>query len=315
MKTKFNLSLIPLLIMGAFFLTFTACEDDEEDDGQDLVGKWYLYNDVDIDIDDQGEEAEDDYYYNEYDYDFYAAEIYDITESTVTNYYNNSGADYGMDEMDYEISDGKIIVSIMDGSQTYYDTAEYHFDGEMLVIVSSQSEGGEEYYRNEMYLKPYNGDIPPASWITEIQADNYESDDAYTEATEIEVGGEPQQHSTTSADDDWFHFEAQAGETYVLKVSGYMDNYLELYSTDGTTQIDSDDDSSPELDGTTYWGNPYLVWTCQASGTYYFNVRGFGDTSVGYYYMEVDLDDGTATKSTDDKEKKKPENHSFFFNK
>ncbi|ALO15234.1 hypothetical protein L21SP5_01588 [Salinivirga cyanobacteriivorans] len=314
MKTKFNLLLIPLLIMGAFFLTFTACEDDEEDD-QGITGKWYVYNDVDINVDDQGEEAYDDYYYKEYDYDFYAADIYDITESTVTNYYNNSGTDYSMDEMDYELSDGKIIVSIMDGSQTYYDTAEYHFDGEMLVIVTSQSEGGEEYYRNEMYLKPYSGDLPPASWTTEIQADSYESDDEYTAATEITIGGQPQQHSTTSADDDWFHFDAVAGETYVLKVSGYMDNYLRLYSTDGTTLIDSDDDSSVENDGTTYWGNPYLVWTCQADGTYYFKVTGFGGSSIGYYYMEVNLDDGTAKKSTDDKEKKKPENHSFFFSK
>src|SRR6056297_1446122 len=306
MKTKFNLLLIPLLIMGAFFLTFTACEDDEEDDGQSIAGKWYVYNDVDINIDDQGEEAYDDYYYKEYDYDFYAADIYDISESAVTIYENESGTEYSSQEMDYEMLDGnKIVASITDGTQTYYDTADYHFDGDMLVIVTSQSEGGEEYYRNEMYLKPYNGDLPPASWTTEIQADNYESDDAYTEATEIEVGGEPQQHSTTSADDDWFHFDAEAGETYVLKVSGYMDNYLELYSTDGTTQIDSDDDSSPELDGTTYWGNPYLVWTCQASGTYYFNVKGWSDNSLGYYYMEVDLDDGTAKKSTDDKEKKK----------
>ena len=84
----------------------------------------------------------------------------------------------------------------------------------------------------------------------------------------IEVGG----------DTDWFQFTAVAGVDYVFEtaLTSLHDSKLALYASDGTTQLESDDDGGR---GTA----SRINWTAPASGTYYLEVRAFSTSQFGSY--------------------------------
>ncbi|MHC4601502.1 MAG: pre-peptidase C-terminal domain-containing protein, partial [Planctomycetota bacterium] len=103
------------------------------------------------------------------------------------------------------------------------------------------------------------------------------SDDAYTSA--VEVFGNPltfhitADRNHTDRNDDWFKMECVAGVDYEFRtshLSGRMDTVLDLYQSDGTTQLATNDD---------YPQNgrkeSRIAWTCPTSGTYYLRLYGF----------------------------------------
>jgi hypothetical protein len=111
--------------------------------------------------------------------------------------------------------------------------------------------------------------------------DAYEPDSTSALAKPITVGAAAQSHSLTAGDRDWLSFSATAGTTYTIQTFGSTDTYLNLFSTDGTTLLTSDDDS-----GTGPGLNAKIVWTCTTSGTYYFEVTSsFG--GIGNYTVSV----------------------------
>ncbi len=297
-----------MLMLATVF--FIACDEDDEETVKKITGKWYLYQEIDVEIE-GGFTYTDKMTYNpDFDIDFYGAELYEITSESITYYGSDpeSTSGYYMESVSYEIDGKKIITSFVDETEIIHDTATYYFEGDMLVIETSYEEPG---YTNNTTIKfkPYKGNIPTEIWSTGLTNDSYEPDDTYQTSSAI-VLNSPQKHVTIYNDQDWFQFEAFAGETYLIQIHGYMDNYLYLYDTDGQTLLTDDDDNDQDLDvETSYWGNPVLLWTCQTSGSYYFNVKGYDSNDQGVYVVEItttDLSIGKATKQADKKIERLP---------
>jgi hypothetical protein len=110
--------------------------------------------------------------------------------------------------------------------------------------------------------------------------DAFEPDSVFTLATAIAKGGAAQDHTLANGDQDWFSLTATGGVTYVIETHGATDTWLDLFSTNGTTLLMSDDDGGSEL------LNARITWTPVASGIYYFRVKGSAG-AVGEYTVTV----------------------------
>lgn len=284
MKSKLRILLLGVLLTSTLALTFIGCKKDEEDS---IVGKWYLYKEVETETDQEGTTIDEWVYNKDADYDYYGAQLFEITKNSIISYHNNFDGTYDEEEMPYEIEGSTITVIYTDGEYVEENSLKYKFDNGMLVFTQSGQEG-EDSWEYKMYFKKYSGSIPPASWIEPIQADSYEPDNTYEEANTIPVGQTTNAHTITPADEDWFAFSATEGERYLIQVNAYMDNYMYLYDTDGTTLLESDDDNDDNIDVEVLDGwNPVILWDCPASGTYFFMVRGFNSDDVGYYSVSL----------------------------
>ena len=82
-------------------------------------------------------------------------------------------------------------------------------------------------------------------------------------------------------DVDWFKFTAVSGTFYQFEtVLGTLtDSVLRLIGTDGTTELDCDDDGGPGFASS-------IDWTAPASGNYYLEVSGYG-TDTGTYTLSL----------------------------
>ena len=196
--------------------------------------------------------------------------------------------------------------------ETEKDTMYYSFQDDMLVLNRTYyySEGTEEI---TIYLKKYSGTIPPASWTTELSNDNFEPDNTYQDATSLQVGSESEIHVIVAEDSDWFKFNATEGENYLIQVLGYFDSFLDLYGTDGQTHLGSDDDNNYDIDVDFNYGTAaVMLWNCNASGTYYFKVRGYSTYSEGYYRVKVSTSDLVPVKKDILSKDKKEQRISLF---
>jgi hypothetical protein len=93
---------------------------------------------------------------------------------------------------------------------------------------------------------------------------------------ELEVG----------SDKDYFSFNATAGFEYILETSQLgvnCDTEIRLFNTDGTTQIDYDDDGGVGLASR-------IDWVAMATDTFYVSVEPLGPTSIGTYKFSVRVD-------------------------
>ncbi len=128
-------------------------------------------------------------------------------------------------------------------------------------------------YDDETWLLTVNSSTPAS-------IDSYETDDTYSQANTISAGS-PQSHSIDTAGDvDYVKFSATSGTIYTLETSGSTDTKLYLYSTNGTTQIDWDNDSGS---GT----NALIEWICTSSGTYYAKATGYSSSTTGSYTLSL----------------------------
>lgn len=115
--------------------------------------------------------------------------------------------------------------------------------------------------------------------------DTYEPDDSYASARSITVNGAAQTHNFHEAgDEDWVEFTVTAGEAYTmttLNLGASADTVLELYDTNGTTQLRNNDDC-PGGGRASCINN----WSDSDSGTYFIKVRQWGGTGgcTGYNY-------------------------------
>jgi hypothetical protein len=109
-------------------------------------------------------------------------------------------------------------------------------------------------------------------------ADDFEPDDAYTQANDLEVNGASQRHNFhASGDYDWVRFAATPGCAYVLEtfdLAYRSDTYLYLYEPDGRTMIAADDDGGLGLASR-------IEWTAPLAGTYYAAVRHYSGYAYG----------------------------------
>ena len=88
-----------------------------------------------------------------------------------------------------------------------------------------------------------------------------------------------------NGDADYFSFTAVAGIPYKFETFAdtLSDTTLTLYDTDGTSQLDFDDDGGTGLAS-------LINWVAPAGGTYFVAVRGFG-TETGSYDLEITNND------------------------
>ena len=302
MKTKFG-----MLSMIACFLSisvaFTGCNNGDDDD-KGIVGKWYLHQYIDVETENGVTETETWTYNPTVDFNYHAAELLEFTNEKLFVYENESGTEYDTYTTSYSISGNMLIITDNDDGEIEIDTILFTLEGDVFSLIFKEEYGGYSYSSTTKY-KRYDGNIPPSSWITAIQNDDYEPDNSYREAKEIALGSN-QSHVITSGDFDWFKFNAVSGETYLIEVSGYMDGYSRLYDTSGSNMIDSDDDNDYDINiETSYWGNPVILWTCSESGVYYFNVSGYDDDDEGYYGVVVNTSTLTPSADKTHKEKRK----------
>jgi hypothetical protein len=142
--------------------------------------------------------------------------------------------------------------------------------------VLKMEEVGGDYH---MEFVRYSGPVPPVEW-GQAPGELDEPNDLPAQATLLNVDSSFHHAGLTQGDDDYYRFTAQAGTTYYIETQGYMDTYLRLFSTDGTTFLDSDDDGGEG-------NNALITWKAPSSGTYYFAVDAYSEYSDGPYSVGV----------------------------
>jgi len=121
--------------------------------------------------------------------------------------------------------------------------------------------------------------------ISVVNIDLYEPDNTPATSSSIPTDGTVQNHNIAPAGDiDFISFSAVSGTPYIIETSNLSvscDTYIYVYGTDGTTLIDSDDDSGGDLASR-------ISFTPSVSGTYYIVVRHYSDISgTGSYDIYV----------------------------
>lgn len=137
-----------------------------------------------------------------------------------------------------------------------------------------------------------------------------EPDDTPAQAQLVETDGRRYDRRLESfGDRDWIKFNATAGIAYVIQTSDlgdlssslggpasappstkndvhaeFADTVIDLYDTDATTVLRSDDDSGEGLASR-------ITWQCPANGMYYVQVRGYADARTGIYKIGVTAQD------------------------
>lgn len=108
--------------------------------------------------------------------------------------------------------------------------------------------------------------------------DAYELDNSAATATWIATDNSAQRHRFHSVSDvDWVKFNAIAGAQYYISTRNIQstNTVLELYGTNGSTLLASNDDCSP------YNTSSCITWVAPSAGTYYVRVRPFDGTWTG----------------------------------
>jgi murein DD-endopeptidase MepM/ murein hydrolase activator NlpD len=113
--------------------------------------------------------------------------------------------------------------------------------------------------------------------ICTATADSYESDNTSASAKLISVGASQVHNFVIPGDQDWIKFTAQAGQTYLLTTSNLgasADTYLNLYGSNGSTLLASNDDFNNSLAS-------QIKWKAPQSGTYYVMVKNWNPNAGG----------------------------------
>ena len=275
MKTSFT----GIMLLSMFALLLVSCENEEE--LTSIVGNWYMYQQTEVETYEGETETWEWTYDQSLDVDFYGAQFLKFTDTKYIFYYNLPDG-YEEDEDNYLVEEGVIIFT------EDADTLNFRFEGDMVILSEKSENDDGSFDEYTVTLKQYDESLPPGSWTQTLADDNAEPDNSYDMATAISVGETTGFHTTTANDQDWFKFDATAGESYLIQVSGYVDGYMELYDTNGTTLIDEDDDNGSDVDvETSHDLNPVLLWNCDNSGTYYFMIKGFDEETTGHYKVTL----------------------------
>jgi hypothetical protein len=192
---------------------------------------------------------------------------------------------------DYTITQ-KIDTRIPVENNTFiYESTELTIEGLFVSNTSAEVEVTWSHYNQHCDAIEDGTDILFADHTT--VSDDHGDDPSSATALETDgtkVGGEIQ--AKASGDLDFFSFDATAGNTYIIETSDLeagLDTLIVLYGTNGTTQIDEDDDGGDEASGSK------IEWTCQESGTYYVSVESYLGASTGSYNFAVGSDGPTLT--------------------
>lgn len=118
--------------------------------------------------------------------------------------------------------------------------------------------------------------------IIATDSDVYEEDGDWQHAKQVLTNGTWYSHTFhNSTDVDYINFTGVNGVQYIIETSGSMNTQMYLYDTDGTTELDYNDDIEMGEQR-----NARLVLDCTANGTYFVSVSEF-NSHEGSYSVKV----------------------------
>jgi len=131
----------------------------------------------------------------------------------------------------------------------------------------------------DSYIGPYRLSVT-------CQGDSFEPDDTYADAAFIGSGGTVQERNLCAGgDEDWVGLNVLCGMTYTIQTTMLIlppctDTVLELYDSDGTTLLASNDNIGQNACSR-------IVWTADWSKTVYIRVHGALPSTTGTYGVMV----------------------------
>ena len=160
------------------------------------------------------------------------------------------------------------------------DTTLVNGTADFAVNTSGTTPGTSRYFARAMGT---NGQWSTAlSTTLTVLAPNDYGNNAATAAA-IAVNATLSGSIETGGDQDWFKFQAVAGQKYVISttLTGLADSVLALYDRNGTTQLAYNDDIASN--------NPAsrIQWTAPASGTYFIKVAAYDVHQTGGYKLSL----------------------------
>jgi Ca2+-binding RTX toxin-like protein len=171
-----------------------------------------------------------------------------VVPTTVTIAAGASSATFPVVGIDDGQADGARLVTITGSAANYTSASDT-----LLVLDDEDGTGGQDHGDDAGTATPVN---VPSSTFGNIQGED---------------------------DVDWFSFYAYAGNEYQFKTSlGTLhDSVLTLFSTDGTTVIDRNDDAGQDVLASR------IDWNASANGWYYLRVAGYDETNSGTYSLLI----------------------------
>jgi len=259
-------------------LLFVSCEDVVIDYASDIVGIYFVETSVI-----NGTATNYSQLPSE------EAWIIDISKESLLSYEND------VNQCDTTYSMGiKAISKVTDTTIVFEDETSYEYsigDDQLLLY------DGDDI----LTLESYTSEFPPVSWVdpTQLENDDYEPDSSVALATRISAASAVQTHYSAVCDDvDFYIFEALSGTSYIIEVNtgstSNVDLTISLYNLAGDSIAYNDDKSSTKID-------PYLEWTCEVTGDYYFVVKKYWDyldpgnsldDEHGEYSISIDVTKG-----------------------
>lgn len=168
-----------------------------------------------------------------------------------------------------------------------FDLADFWDDGGTVNVVGEPEVWIAFYFDSDSSIVDEGAYIDEVTITgTERNLDAYEPDDSHADANPITVNGAAQQHTIDiGGDEDWVSFPVTSGWSYTVWTAAgtpvaAMDTYLEIYDSDGTTELYYDDDGGEE-----YYSEIYF--TATANKTVYARVTGYDSDETGAYALQV----------------------------
>jgi hypothetical protein len=130
--------------------------------------------------------------------------------------------------------------------------------------------------------------------LAQCTPDSYEEDDACIASKTVIYGGDTQTHNFCQDAEDWISFNACTGRSYTIETSSLgasADTVLELYGTDCSTLLLSDDNGGAGLAS-------LINWTAPSAGTYHIKVLQFDGTFGDNRGYDITLTGDTSPCST-----------------
>ena len=144
--------------------------------------------------------------------------------------------------------------------------------------------GAHGYFQNHgMSIFAASDGVSAPGPFSGVTVTDQESNDSYSTANSISVGDDFTGNISTGSDPDYVAFSVSAGEQIIAEtLSGggsLSDTTLTLYSTNGTTQLEYDDDGGVGL-------YSLIEYTFATAGMYFLKVESYG-TNTGSYHMQL----------------------------
>jgi murein DD-endopeptidase MepM/ murein hydrolase activator NlpD len=150
--------------------------------------------------------------------------------------------------------------------------AIYHWDesaGAWQQLSTTVNAGANTVVASTMQLGQFDVQGPLV-----CPSDSTEVDDSYVSASQLAVGSGATRWFDIAGDQDWFRFDAIAGQQYQIATGSLgtgVSTALELYGLGGTEILASDTDG----------GEAYLEWTAPLDGTYFVRVFPASGSAIG----------------------------------